>query len=316
MTSAQKGITRKRVGGSTASIHHSRLAQRRRKMRKRKISLAIILTVFLFIVTIIVLRQSFMIVNRITVSVPKNISSAVVLSTVHKSISGSYFYIIPYSSIVFLNGGNIRKTILQKEPTVAAISIERTGFNTINITLEPRTALSKWCGTVASSTPANTIRKDTKPSSQGQCFLFDNSGFLFQKISMSASSTASTTIAGAPMRTVIKYTPPLFPYTIYAPLSTRGKPYLNTIADNSSLSHIFDLARNIRIFNVTVSAIVLRGDEVDLFLSSGTRITYVLGKESSAFSLLSSVKKDISLSDESLRYVDLRFSGKVYFKKR
>ena len=50
-------------------------------------------------------------------------------------------------------------------------------------------------------------------------------------------------------------------------------------------------------------------------MTSGTRITYVLGDEQNAFAALSSAQSDFNLSDGSVDYVDLRFDGKMYLKK-
>jgi hypothetical protein len=43
---------------------------------------------------------------------------------------------------------------------------------------------------------------------------------------------------------------------------------------------------------------------------------YVLGSEQEAFTALVSAKDSLSLSDGSVDYVDLRFSGKVYVKRK
>ena len=61
---------------------------------------------------------------------------------------------------------------------------------------------------------------------------------------------------------------------------------------------------------------VIRGDEVDILLDSGTRLTYVLGHEEDAYSALKSAHGNFNLLNGSIDYVDLRFSGKVYLKKR
>jgi len=67
--------------------------------------------------------------------------------------------------------------------------------------------------------------------------------------------------------------------------------------------------------NVSITTIDLRGDEADLYTPQHTRITYVLGKETVAAQLAHSAFPTMSVNDGSLEYVDLRFDGKVYFKK-
>ncbi|MDO8566972.1 MAG: hypothetical protein Q7R58_02365, partial [bacterium] len=62
--------------------------------------------------------------------------------------------------------------------------------------------------------------------------------------------------------------------------------------------------------------IVIHDGEVDNNLASGTRITYVLGREQDAFTALVSARENFNLADGSVDYVDLRFDGKVYLKKK
>ncbi len=314
MTQVRIGTVKRKVSGSVSVRRTSRLSVRRRTVRRRKIMLGFILTVFFFIFVIVILRQSFMNTAHIVVTAPMGISNSSIVSIAWGSLTGSYFDIIPYSSILFFNRASVRRAILKEEPTIAAVSIKRRGLHTVGIILEPRTALSRWCGTFASSTPSNTLSQDTKNIGNDSCYLFDSSGFLYKKIASVA--TSSTAINNVSTSIAVGSTTPLFPYIVYAPLVATGTPYLNTITNEASLPHVFDLAQNIRIFHTAVSDIVLRGDEVDLFLNDGTRITYVRGDERNAFSLLLSVAHDISLSNGSLEYVDLRFSGKVYFRKK
>jgi hypothetical protein len=66
---------------------------------------------------------------------------------------------------------------------------------------------------------------------------------------------------------------------------------------------------------VPVVAFVIRGDEADLYAQSGTRITYVLGREEVTTQVAESAFPSLNLDDGSLEYVDLRFEGKAYFKK-
>ncbi|HRH24694.1 MAG TPA: hypothetical protein PK109_03875, partial [Candidatus Paceibacterota bacterium] len=60
----------------------------------------------------------------------------------------------------------------------------------------------------------------------------------------------------------------------------------------------------------------IRGDEADLFVPPGTRVTYVVGQEVEAAKSAEAAFKGLNLVDGSLLYVDLRFDGKVYVKRR
>ena len=84
---------------------------------------------------------------------------------------------------------------------------------------------------------------------------------------------------------------------------------------------MFDFARQIGTLGPAVSSVIIRGDEVDFFLtpsqerSAGPRVTSLLGDEQNAFTALVSARNQLDLSDLTLQYVDLRFPGKIYVKR-
>ncbi len=283
----------------------TRLAERRRVQRRRRAGIASIFVVFIFVLIVIGLWQPSVRVNKITITT----GETSLIPLVKTAISGTYAYLVPHDSIFFLAKSNIQHTIISTHPSIATVSISRTEFDSISITPHLRIPFAVWCGGVASGTPANTLSLDTVPSTDGKCYLFDGTGFLFKSIANYSVSTTSLRIFNATST-------PLVQYVVYAPLKSTGlSPIKNTVVHARDLSDIFDFARQIHTLSASVKFVVVRGSEVDLFLKSGTRITYVLGNEQEAFSLLYATKNKISISDGSLLYVDLRFHGKVYFKK-
>jgi len=282
-----------------------RLAEKRHSMRMRWGVFFLILLLFLLVLADIGLWQPAVRVEHITISP----SDAQLNPLVQKALAGTYAYIIPRDSIFFFPAGAIRSAILSARPDVAAVSIARTGFSSLAIKLDSRTPLARWCGTAASSSPADILAQDIASSVDGSCYLFDTTGFLYARTPAPHIASTSVTFASTTASTAA----PLVPFPLYAPLASSSAPFLNTIAHAADLPPLFDLARQMHSFGTSVNAIVLRGGEADLFLASGTRVTYILGKEQQAYSLLEAVKNKISLSNGSLVYVDLRFPGKVYF---
>ncbi|VAW31762.1 hypothetical protein MNBD_CPR01-196 [hydrothermal vent metagenome] len=290
-----------------------RLSERRRVARLKRSGVFGILFVFLIVLFFIGIRQPAVRISRIVITSGMGINKTKLRPIVMQALSGEYAYIVPRDSIFFFSVSSIRNAILSARPRVATVSVSRVGYNSISISLEPRTPLARWCGGVSTSTPTNNLLHEVTAVSNGRCYLFDGTGFLYGKIK---SYLASSTL-------FVATDTPITPYLIYAPLvgavniTATGTDFIgDTVSHSSELPHVFDFTRKIHSFGANVFAIVLRGDEVDLFLKNDTRITYVLGDESSAFSLLFAVKDKISFRDNSLLYVDLRFPGKVYFKKR
>ncbi|HEX8946831.1 MAG TPA: hypothetical protein VF829_01280, partial [Candidatus Paceibacterota bacterium] len=277
--------------------------------RKRRAGLVSILTVFVLVLSIVVLWQRALRVTHVTVTTGD--TSLVPLAT--EALSGTYAFVIPRDSIIFLAAGSVRRAILSARPEIAAVSVSRNGFDSIAVKPEPRSPLARWCGTATSSAPANTALLDSMASPDGSCYLFDGGGFLYARAASAASSTAtSTEDVGHSM----SHMEPRVPYVVYAPfLLATSSPLGATVAHAADLPGVFDFSTQLRTLGAQVVSLVLRGDEVDLFLTSGTRVTYVLGDEQGAFSLLSATGNQISLKDGSLEYVDLRFPGKVFFKK-
>jgi hypothetical protein len=105
------------------------------------------------------------------------------------------------------------------------------------------------------------------------------------------------------------------PFSIYEPLP-QSNPIGSTLQNADEFPSAFDFARQLSTLGSPVISIVFRGDEIDDYLASGTRVTYVLGDEQNAFTALVSAHSDTNLSDGSLEYVDLRFSGQIYIKKK
>ncbi len=306
MTSSRIKISKSARTRIKKPIGVKRLSERRRLMKNKRTALVLVLSVFLVIIICIGLWQPRVRVSHIIVTT----GDTGIAMLAREAISGTYARVVPKDSIIFLAKDEIRKIILSARPDIATVSISRTGFNSIVIRPLPRVPLALWCGGVSSSTPANTLELETTPTIGGDCYFFDGSGFVFQQV---FGKSSSTTIASENINDI-----PLVSYKVYSQLvsvsssSTIGA----SVKSAGKFPNVFDFARKIKTLGARVKSVVLRADEVDFFLDNGTRITYVLGDEQNAFSLLYAVRNKISLSDGSLSYVDLRFKGKVYFKKR
>ena len=201
------------------------------------------------------------------------------------ALLGTYVRIIPHNSIFFFPERAIRSSILADHPDIAAISISRAGLTTIVITVVPRVALGRWCGLA----PTAGVEE--------YCYLFDASGFIF------APTTASSTVINT--------------FTTYVPLATdTEEPLRATLAHAELLPSVFDFARQFSSRIIPVRSVMLVGDEVRFRLASGARLMYVLGSERQAFQAIISAEETTDFADETIDYIDLRFEGKVYLKRK
>ncbi|MHB8709958.1 MAG: cell division protein FtsQ/DivIB [Minisyncoccota bacterium] len=205
------------------------------------------------------------------------------------AMQGSYFGLIPRDSTFFFPASSIRADIIAAHPGIAAVSLFRNGWASLSIKVDKRVPIARWCpstdaGQIASSTPS------------AGCYFFDASGFVY------ATTSADT---------------PINSFAVYGPLAAvGGSPIGSTLPNAEKLPAVFNFARQLGTLGSRVTSIVFRGDEVDEYLASGTRITYVLGNEQNAFTALTSARANFNLADGSVSYLDLRFSGKIYLKKK
>ncbi|KKW41574.1 hypothetical protein A3I46_01675 [Candidatus Kaiserbacteria bacterium RIFCSPLOWO2_02_FULL_54_13] len=266
---------------SSAPQGRAGLAERRRRSRHRGLIALNILLGIISGVLVWGLQQSAVRIARVDVysAGPSFAEYA------KRAMQGSYFGIIPRDSIFFFPASGIRSTILAEHPDLAAVSIFRNGLTSISIKTNDRAPIARWCGLSPSG-----------PDVDEYCYLFDASGVIF-----SAALATSTTINT---------------FRLYAPLEGDTlEPLRATLANAEKLPATFDFARQLDTLGSPVTRVVLRGDEVDDYLVSGTRVTYVLAHEQEAFTALVSGRANFNLADGSIDYIDLRFDGKVYVKK-
>lgn len=266
-----------------------RLAVRRRKQRQRARIAGVIFATLLLSVAIYGLWRPSVRISHIIVKG----SDAPLSDIASKAMEGSYLGIIPRNSIFFFPAGTIRADILAAYPDVEAISIVRDSLSSISLNISKRVPLAMWCGASPDLFTGNG------------CYFFDPKGFVY--------ATATTSDV-----TNIVTEKPLTPFILFMPLpDAQEVPIGTTLQHADDFPAIFDFARQIGISGASVRSIVLRDDEVDFYVATtGTRITFLLGDEQNAFTSLMSAKDTLAVSDPSLEYIDLRFPGKIYLKKR
>lgn len=268
-----------------------RLAARRRSKRRRVLfTLGFLLLLFCG-AAVYGLRQSAVRISDIQV-----FGADPSLSKIARAaIQGNYFGVIPRDSTFFFPAARIRTDIVTAYPDVAAVSIFRSGLTSLSIKVDNRVPIAQWCGS------AGPLQATSSPLSAG-CYFFDASGFIY-----------ATTSSAQPLNRFVVYE------SLMAPVGnsvSSSSPIGSTLPNADTLPAAFDFARQLATFGSPVVSIVFSADEVDDYLASGTRVTYVLGNEENAFTALTSARANFNLADGSVEYVDLRFGGKIYLKKK
>ncbi len=288
-------VMERRVRKSASDVPPLPLRARRQKRRRVVLIASSILLLILLGVSIYTIWQPVFRVQRIEATGPH---AEDVQRIARQSLNGTFSYIIPRDSIFFMPKTEVRAAILNAYPDISAVSVKRSGFYAISINSLARTSAFVWCGTsVISEAPGD-----------GLCYEADAAGFLFSTIYPTEVTNASTTemVMQLPAGTL----------RFYAPLTEVTAPLKAYVANASVIPDILHLQRALSSLGAGISQVQIRGDEVDFYTEGGTRITYVLGDEANAAALAASAFPSLNLNDGSIEYVDLRFTGKVYYKRQ
>lgn len=198
---------------------------------------------------------------------------------------GTHLMLVPRSSIFFIPEREIRARILETYPDIEAVSISADGLTTLTVSSLARATAFSWCGT-------------TRDLPFVSCFETNAEGLVF--------AAAGPTPSGTALR-------------VYAPLdadvSTPDYPLRAHIVGAADLPDILRFVKAVQALGAEIDSFAIRGDEADLYTKAGTRITYVIGHEEQAATLAATAFPSLTLNDGSLMYIDLRFNGKVYFKR-
>ena len=295
-------VKRSSVRPSSAPRPAPRLKDRRRQGRRRLVGLLVVLVFIIVGTALYGLRQEAVRISAIEVrGADALLPGASPADLAKRTLVGSYLGLIPHDSTFFYPAHRIRVAIISAHPEIAAISFAHQGLKGLIIKISLRTPVGRWCGV----TRFNLNASSTRLNLVTPCYLYDPNGFMYSAVpETDASSTPSVPET-------------LNSFTLYAPLvGNVQEPLRATVVHAAQLPDAFAFARQLASFGSAANAVVIHGDEADILLASGTRVTYVLRHEEAAYSALTSAKENMNLANDSIDYIDLRFPGKVYLKKR
>lgn len=258
------------------------LKKRRRKTQKAffivvGVLVAALIAVFFYIAWLPAFR-----ISSVTASGP-HAEEARLLA--QRTLEGTHAFVLPRNSLFFIPESDVRARILSEHTDVEAVSISATGLNELSIRTLPRAEAFVWCGV-------------SRDMTDGQCYSANAEGLIFAQVPLDVSSTSEA-------------------LRIYAAIEGQEgpTPVSARISYASRIPEALRFIKAMQTLGASVVSVSFRADEADLYTEAGTRITYVLGREQEAAGIAASVFPQLSLNDGSVSYVDLRFSGKAYFKR-
>lgn len=290
---------------SAESLH----ARRRRRTRRLLVASGVVLLALLAL-SLWGLWQPGMRVTRIEVTG----GDESYVNIAEDAMRGTFYGIVPRNSIFFVPAQAIRSALMNAHPEIAAISISSASFDSLSLTVTDRTPIARWCGSAYA--PRLSVGSTTNMDIAGtSCYLFDAGGFIYAPFHLSITAATSTASSTAPLPLAPADQAPVNAFRVFEPVEASASTIGETLPNANLFPGIFDFARKLSLSGANVDVVAIHDGQVDDYLSSGTRVSYLLGGEQGAYTALKSASAQLNLADGSLEYVDLRFPGKVYLKK-
>ncbi len=290
----EKPVARKKASKSartpakksvSAPVRAKRLRERREEEKGRMRGIILAFGVFVFAVVIYGLWRPEVRIQSVEAGTVANGSAIEAL--VFEAMEGSRYYVIPNNSFFFYPEQKIYSRILDAYPRISSLEISRNGFTGLTISAVDRDTAFLWCGLPTAETFTD-------------CFETDENGFIFARAETVATTSSLLLVRG----------------DINTASTTDSYPLRGQVIGFESLPQILSFVQSLEAFGTPLTAVTIRGDEVDLFAESGTRITFVLGQEAQALKDARAALPTLNLMDGSIDYIDLRFDGKVYLKRK
>lgn len=277
---SKKGVTIAR-GKKRRPEAKEPLKKRRKKAKKALLVAALIALALLVVLVFFAAWQPALRVSEVATDGPHATEAR---AQVQAALAGTHFFILPRNSLFFIPERDIRTRLLEAYPDVEAVSIKTKGLKELSVTLLPRAEAFLWCGSAYAA--------------EGLCYSTNAEGLVFALVPPEAAAATESLL-------------------VYGPVAGQDgvSPVRAHLAHAVQVPEALRFVKAIETLGADVAALSFREDEADLYTKAGTRITYVLGREEEAANTAASVFPQLSLNDGSILYVDLRFSGKAYFKR-
>jgi cell division septal protein FtsQ len=270
------------------AIPASRLRARR---RKRRVILFIVLLVVLcvFVGALIGLAWlPFVRVQTISVSGASSISQENIKNTVHDTLAGRIYQVLPKDNVFLYSDHEIESSLTHAYPSIEQVRVRRTSLQALFVAVTERQGAALWCG--------------TSPASSSPCFLLDNSGVAY---------APAADFSG---QIYLKY----FGVLATTTLGTQVKQFLGPASFSALSATVAAVVAALPQENP--SRVIVVGGDVSLNFKSGFELRFEL-RENSAdtvdrLKIALGAQPFVQHQLSEFEYLDLRFGDKLYYKLR
>ncbi len=269
---------------SNAHLTSSRLKARRRR-RRANVTLIFALACLVFVLSLsYLLRLKILNIQSVSVSGTRVLNQSEIKKIVINDLSGSYFYLIPKTSILFYSKNKIQNELLKRFVPLKSLNIRVAG-GTLAIKISEREPYALWC--------------KTQTTLAQSCFVADHSGFIFNPANTDQGVLFTGDSFKEGQNPVGQFILPQEQFekliTFLDTLSALGFSLDSIQKHDTSLSLIFTnhsslIVNSDQDFNIAL-------ENLQVFLQNQTEVS----------------KKDGGFNVE---YLDLRFGNKIFFKPK
>jgi len=218
---------------------------------------------------------------------------------VNQLLQRKIWKVIPGDSLAVFSGNEAVHLILASFPEAQSAQIGRDILKGVKIMIKGRQSAAIWCQSAAfapSANQATTTAGITLPQSE-RCFFADSNGLIFH---------AAPEISGTAMP------------TFFGPAGQSFEPGNQALA-SSTIRFATDLKKQLRDINVEVAGFMTgEAGSTDLvvYTGEGWQVYFNLTRsaQSQVKVLAALLAGDLKDKTASLKYVDLRVAGKVYYR--
>lgn len=272
------------------------IKKRKREILNKKIYIFIVLFSIALVGFIFISRWQKVNISEIKISGNKILESSELKSFVEKELVGNYLYVFPKTNILFYPKKNIGKKLLENFKRIATTLVYISSDNILNIVISERDPAYTWCGT-------NPEEDETTE----QCYFMDKNGYLFDKSPYFSEEV------------YVKF---------YGDIKDKAEPlgyffapeiFTNLISFKESISNKLIKPSSFYVKNeenetsmfLASSGVEKRGPEVLLDTKSlpgnvAENLQTVISTEP--------LRTDFAKKYDQIKYIDLRFGNKVYYK--
>lgn len=269
--------------------------QRLRQRRRRRIALLVGGVLVLLVGGGIgLMHLSALHIDTVQVRGAQALDADALTTDVRSQLAGAYGYIIPRRNTLVYPKNTIRRQLQQQYPRIKTLTLDRSGLNALTVRVSEHSQHGAWCGRERPAT--------TSPTRAGECYFVTEAGALFAE-APAFSGTVYTRLYG----------------DLTSGTSHPGRGQYLSPETFRRLTGILDDVQQLEYEPIAVT--LPNTKDVHVHLASGaflkvdrtvsrtrTQETLEATLEAQAF------RRQQQNPQQSLRYIDLRFGDRVYYK--